>query len=92
MFKVILTNSFKKDLKELRKNKKSKAKLDEVVTMLANGETLPIQFRNHKLIGNWKDCYECHIEPDWLLIYRRENQTLTLILLRTGSHSKLFKL
>ena len=57
---------------------------------LANGETLPPENRDHELTGNWVGHRECHIQPDWLLIYRIENDVLVLTLARTGTHSDLF--
>ena len=64
----------------------------EVVVILANRGELDKKYRNHKLINDkyFKDCYECHIEPDWLLIYKYENKELILLLIATGSHSDLF--
>lgn len=64
--------------------------LEEVVTLLAMGEPLPDKNRDHDLSGNWAGYRECHIRPDWLLIYRIENDVLMLTLTRTGSHSDLF--
>ena len=64
--------------------------LKSVITMLANGETLPEQFSDHMLIGNYKGKRECHLEPDWLLIYEFDGKELILWLARTGSHSDLF--
>ena len=66
------------------------SKLKEVLLLLANGETLPIQYRDHNLTGNYIGCRECHISPDWLLIYEVDNNELILYLLRTGTHSDLF--
>lgn len=63
--------------------------LDEVITLLSNGEDLPEKYRDHVLVGNWVGHQECHILPDWLLIYRIENDVLVLTLSRTGSHSDL---
>ena len=65
-------------------------KLFKIVDVLASGEPLPANFRDHDLTGDYKGCRECHIEPDWLLIYKKNNKELILILLRTGSHSDLF--
>lgn len=58
---------------------------------LANGEILEAKYRDHALTGNYKDSRECHIEPDWLLIYEIKNETLVLMVSRVGSHSELFK-
>jgi mRNA interferase YafQ len=62
-----------------------------VVKMLANGEPLPKEYRDHELKGTYSGHRECHIEPDWLLIYKISEQVLVLSLVRTGSHSKLFR-
>jgi mRNA interferase YafQ len=64
-------------------------KLEKVVDMLASGKTLPEKYRDHKLTGNWVGYRDCHIEPDWVLIYKIENDILILTLSRTGSHSDL---
>jgi mRNA interferase YafQ len=81
-------NSFKKDLKKIKKRNKDINKLKQIVAKLIHQERLPEKNRNHLLKGNYKDLYECHIEPDWLLIYRTTKDSL--ILIRTGSHSDLF--
>lgn len=91
MYTLKITNAFKKDLKTLRKQGKDLNKLNNVVNTLLAGEPLPDKCRNHKLTGNYDDFYECHIEPDWLLIYLLEDEILTLTLTRTGSHSDLFR-
>jgi len=88
-YKVIPTSQFKKDLAKIIKQKKDTAKLDTVVTALANGEVLPSKYKDHNLTGKYKSYRECHIEPDWLLIYRIEKSQLVLSLTRTGSHSEL---
>ena len=87
------TSSFDKDLKKISKQGKDISKLEQVVTKLANEEVLEVCFKNHRLKddNNYKDCYECHIEPDWLLIYKYVNDELILLLVNTGSHSELFK-
>lgn len=68
-------------------------KLYYVINRLANGEPLELIYRNHKLVNDkvYQDCYECHINPDWLLIYRYEDNKLVLVLVSTGSHSDIFK-
>lgn len=88
MLKIVTTNQFKKDLKRDSKRGKNIDKLEKVVNILQSGNNLEMRYRNHQLTGNWFPYYECHIEPDWLLIYQR-TQT-ELILIRTGSHSDLF--
>ena len=83
---VVKTGQFKRDIKLANKRHKDPAKLKEVLDLLCNDEALPEKYRDHKLQGtNYR---ECHIEPDWLLIYRIEDDTLHLI--RAGSHADLF--
>lgn len=86
---VKVTLQFKKDYKLAVKRGLKISLLDEVVTMLSQGESLPEKYRDHALIGNWFGHRECRILPDWLLIYRIENNVLVLTLSRTGSHSDL---
>lgn len=90
-YEIIYTNQFKRDLKKAKKQNKNLDRLFEVVEKLANGEILEAKYRDHALIGNYKDSRECHIEPDWLLIYEIKNETIVLMLSRVGSHSELFK-
>ena len=85
------TNRFDKDLKLITKRKYDMKKLREVIYMLSNQQPLPEKYKDHELSGNYATYRECHIEPDWLLIYKIENETLTLILSRTGTHSDLFQ-
>jgi mRNA interferase YafQ len=70
MLKLDLATQFKKDLKKIRKQGKDPAKLDAIVHVLQKEESLPKKCRDHELIGNWKGYRECHIAPDWLLIYK----------------------
>ena len=84
------TTAFKKDFKRAIKRGQKIELLEKVVDFLANGETLPEKYRDHDLSGDWIHYRECHIQPDWLLIYRIENELLVLPLTRTGSHSDLF--
>ncbi|MFT7087834.1 MAG: mRNA interferase YafQ [Rickettsiales bacterium] len=81
-------NGFRKDLKLMKKRGKNINKLKEIALKLIAKENLPEKNRNHQLTGNYKGFSECHIEPDWLLIYRATAQNL--ILVRTGTHSDLF--
>ena len=83
------TAIFKKDLKRARKRGLDMELMNDVVEMLLSGEPLPEQYRDHALTGNWNGHRECHIQPDWVLIYRIVNQTLVLSLVRTGTHSDL---
>ncbi len=89
-YSVKLTNQFKKDYKLAMKRGLKIELLDEIVVLLAMGEPLPERNRDHALTGNWIGHRECHIQPDWLLIYRIEDDVLVLNLTRTGTHSDLF--
>ena len=84
------TTQFKKDFKLAMKRSMKIELLEEVIAMLAMGETLPDKHKDHALTGNWVGHRECHILPDWLLIYRIEEEVLVLTLARTGTHSDLF--
>lgn len=84
------TNSFKKDYKKAIKRGLKIEKLDLVISKLAKGEILEEKYRDHALTGEFIGLRECHIEPNWLLIYTIENNALILTLSRTGSHSDLF--
>lgn len=89
MREVILTSAFKKDYKRLnRSGQYVMQQLQDVIAKLANNTFLDEKYRDHPLTGNWQDCRECHIKPDWLLLYQLKKNTL--ILVRTGSHSDLF--
>lgn len=87
---VKLTTQFKKDYKLAMKRGLNIKLLDDVITTLAMGHSLPDQNKDHALTGNWIGHRECHILPDWLLVYRIENDVLVLTLSRTGTHSDLF--
>ena len=87
---VKFSNRFEKDLKLAKKQNKNLDKLFIVIEKLANLEILAEKYKDHPLLGKYKGLRECHIEPDWLLIYYVENNTLTLVLSRLGSHSDLF--
>lgn len=87
---IIWTTQFKKDYKLALKRGLDIPLLDDCIRMLAAGKELASKFRDHNLSGRWAGFRECHIEPDWLLIYRIDDATVTLVLARTGSHSDLF--
>lgn len=87
---VTWTTQFKKDYKNATKRGLPIGELDHVIRLLANDNPLPDKYRDHELGGNWKGFRECHIQPDWLLIYKITNNNLILSLSRTGSHSDLF--
>lgn len=91
-YKIEFTSKFKKELKKILKQQKDIQELLEVITKLANLEPLDFKYRNHTLINDktYKDCNECHIKPDWILIYKYIDDKLVIVLLATGSHSELF--
>ncbi len=91
-YSIDYTSRFKKQYKRLKKQGKDIKKLRNLITILANGEVLPPEYRKHKLVNDryYQNCFECHIEPDWLLVYKIENNILMLLLHSTGSHSELF--
>ncbi len=88
MTELFQTSHFKKDLKRVIKRGKKIEKLKEVVLAISKGDSLEVRFRDHALVGKWMGSRDCHIEPDWILIYRLEVEVLYLE--RTGSHSDLF--
>lgn len=92
MLRPEFTGQFKKDYKLAVKRGCDPDKLSEVITMLVNEQSLPEKYRDHALVNsrNYKNMRECHIEPDWLLVYKIEQEILILKLIRTGSHSDLF--
>ncbi len=89
MFRSIYTKSFEKDIKLVIKRGKDLNKLKMLIELLVYKTALPTKYRNHQLIGNFIGRRECHIEPNWLLIYKIDNECI--IFERTGTHSDLFK-
>ncbi len=90
MYEIVPSNQFRKDLKLAAKRGYNMDKIKDVITRLANGETLDAKHRDHLLAGNYGGYRECHIEPNWLLVYQIDNGQLILFLVRTGTHSDLF--
>lgn len=90
MLDIVASNKFKKDLKSAIRRGYNIALMDEVVSKLAARETLDEKYRDHALVGNYIGFRECHITPDWLLIYQIVDNELVLFLSRTGTHSDLF--
>lgn len=90
MLEIFYTTSFKKGIKRSIRRAYSINELETVIDILAKGEALPERYKDHPLIGNYKDCRECHLAPDWLLIYRIDAKKLVLILVDTGTHTDLF--
>lgn len=90
MYTIKATSKYQKDLKRIKKRGYDISLLTEVIKKLANGEHLPEKNRDHSLSGVYAGCRECHITPDWLLIYEIYENQLILYLTRTGTHSDLF--
>ena len=90
MLEIVPSNQFRKDLKLARKRGLKIERLKEVVNILAEQKKLEDKYRDHGLSGEYKGFRECHIEPDWLLVYRIDEDVLELFLFRPGSHSDLF--
>ena len=90
MLKIRYNTSFKKDYKRVIKRGYNAKLMEEIIQKLAKGEQLPEKNKDHPLSGNYSGCRECHITPDWLLIYEIDNGELVLYLTRTGTHSDLF--
>ena len=91
-YEIKNTTQFKKDYKLDKRRGLDISLLKSIVTKLANGESLDPKYKDHPLTGNWIGHRECHIQPDWLLVYRYEDDVLVLTLVRTGTHSDLFDL
>jgi mRNA interferase YafQ len=89
LYVIRRTGRFVKDLKRLARQGKDLGKLDALVSSLAAGEPLDPRREDHPLKGSWAGFRDCHVEPDWLLLYAREADVLVLVLTRTGSHAEL---
>jgi len=91
-YHVKYTSRFKKEFKKVLKQGKDENLFLDVLKVIANGEELAEKYKNHRLINDktFKDCNECHIQPDWLLVYKIQDNELVLLLFATGSHSDLF--
>ena len=89
-YTVKFTTQFKKDYKLAMKRGLKMNFLEDIIAKLSMGDVLPDKNKDHALTGNWIGFRECHIQPDWLLVYRMENDVLVLTLTRTGTHSDLF--
>jgi mRNA interferase YafQ len=90
MYTVKPTTKFQKDLKRIQRRGYDTSLLTGVIEKLAAGETLDAQYNDHPLKGNYAGCRECHVTPDWLLVYKISGDALYLFLTRTGTHSDLF--
>ncbi len=91
MYQVKFTTAFKKSYKLMKKRGLDIALLDEVIDLLRQGRQLDAKYKDHALSGNFSGFRECHIKPDWLLVYLIENDVLVLTLVDTGSHADIFK-
>lgn len=89
-YKLVYTKKFEKDIKSLKKQNKDLTELFDVIDVIAKGETLDKKYKDHKLAGNFNEYRECHIENDFLLVYKIEKDKLILILYRAGTHSEIF--
>lgn len=90
MLTIRYQTAFKRDYKRVKKRGYDMKLLEKVITLLAQEQELPAEYKDHSLSGDYKGCRECHISPDWLLVYELSKQELTLYLTRTGTHSDLF--
>ncbi|MDR1053212.1 MAG: type II toxin-antitoxin system YafQ family toxin [Planctomycetaceae bacterium] len=90
MLQIVYTNKMKRDVKQMQKRGKDLSKLTVVLNLLASGESMPAKYRDHQLKGEMQEYRECHIEPDWLLVYRIFEDMLVLSASGTGTHSDLF--
>ncbi len=90
MYEIILTTRFKKDFKLIKKRQYKIEKIELLFNFLQDTGTVPLEYKPHKLIGNYVDNLECHIENDWLLIWITDETDKTVTLVRTGTHYDLF--
>jgi mRNA interferase YafQ len=90
MYKIYTTNRFEKDLKLCKKRNYDLTLLKKVIDLLQIDGKLPLKYKPHKLSSNYADCWECHIKSDWLLVWKQNDEELTLLFTNTGTHSDLF--
>ncbi len=86
---IKVTKAFKKDFKRIQKQNKNIQLIKDIILNLECGKEIPTKYSPHKLKGNWKNHFECHIETDWLMIWKEDEDIIYLI--RTGSHAELFQ-
>ena len=89
-FSLHYTNTYLKDLKLARRRRLNENRLNEVIKLLLSGEPLPANLHNHILTGDYKGYWECHITPDWLLLYEKDTEIRIISLYRTGTHADIF--
>lgn len=90
MYSIDYTNRFKKDLKRCFNRGLDIGKIQKAVKLLELNGELPVEYKPHKLVGNRNGQRECHIQPDWLMVWEQNDEQLTLLFLQTGTHSDLF--
>lgn len=90
MLSISYTNQFKKDFKKVQKRGFNIAELETLVELIVNEQPIPARYKNHKLIGDYKNIWDCHIKPDWLLLYELDVENREVTFVRTESHSDLF--
>ena len=90
MLSIAYTNQFKKDFKKIQKRGLNLIELQKLIELIANEQPIPAKYKNHKLIRDYKDVWDCHIKPDWLLLYQIDEENKEVTFVRTGSHSDLF--
>ena len=90
MFALKYSGQFKKDLKKYKHKDTVLKELENVLDILIKGDKLPSKYFNHCLVGEFKDCFECHVKPDILLVYKVKKEEIIILLLRIGSHSDVF--
>jgi mRNA interferase YafQ len=90
MYKIVRSSQYKRDFRLAIRQGKDIHRLETVIDMLAEGKPLPAEYNDHPLKGNYKGFHECHIAPDWLLVYKIDKGVLVLLLSRTGTHQELF--
>lgn len=90
MYNIEQTNKFKKDIKLAKKRGLKMTLLDDVISILSQNGKLPSKYKPHLLVGNFKGFWECHIQPDWLLVWKQDEAIKLITLTRTGTHADLF--
>ena len=90
-YKIVTSNKFEKSLKRCVKRGLDMTRLAQVLALLEeSGDVLPEKYRQHRLTGNYAGCWECHIQPDWLLVWKQNDTELILLMVDTGTHSDIF--
>jgi mRNA interferase YafQ len=90
MYRIGYTTRFKKDFKRCKKRGLDISILEKAIELLQLSGTLPINYKPHKLAGNYVDCWECHLLTDWLLVWKQDDNELILLFTNTGTHSDIF--